>query len=286
MSHAPDVVLATTSIVQDPDVPLLVAALAARGRTAAAVPWDDDDYDFDRAALTVLRSTWDYSARVERFLEWARDVERLCNPYEVVAWNADKRYLGDLAAAGVPVVPTSYATSGDAAELPDGHVVIKPVVGGGSRGVARFGPDEHEAARRHVDELVRRVGAAMVQPYLAVAELGEVDVVVLDGEVTHAVRKHAPIGLSADAEPQGPLSVSAVSPSTAALEVVERALGAVPTDGPLCYARVDLLEAEGGPLVVELELIEPFLFLESDPSAAGALAASICTHLDRLGAGV
>lgn len=282
----PDVALATTSSVEDPDLPALLAALASRGAHAVGVAWDDPDFDFSAPAITVIRSTWDYAGRHEAFLRWARAVGSLCNPFEVVAWNSDKHYLGDLAGAGVPVVETTYATSGEAAQLPDGDVVVKPVVGGGSRGVSRFSARDADAARRHVDALASRVGAAMVQPYVPAAERGEVDVVVLAGEVSHAVRKHAPIGLDPDAAPQGPTSVEPVVVSREHLEVVDRALAAVPGGPDLCYARVDLLEAPEGPLVVELELIEPFLFLGTCEHAASRLAASILSHRDRLGATV
>lgn len=276
-----DVAIATTSLVEDPDLPALVAALGALGVHAQGVAWDDPRFDFDAASLTVVRSTWDYAARPGPFLDWARGVGRLCNPADVVAWNADKRYLAELERAGVPVIPTTYASEGATTPLPGGDVVVKPVVGAGSRGAARFGAAEHDRARRHVDELAARVGLALVQPYVAEAEDGEVDVVVIDGEVSHAVRKHAPMGVDPDAAPAGPLRVEPVVPSGAVLDVVAAVLGALPVAAPLCYARVDVLETAAGPLVGEVELIEPFLFLGAHPAAASRLAGAIVARMGR-----
>ncbi|HTX62447.1 MAG TPA: hypothetical protein VMD28_02335 [Acidimicrobiales bacterium] len=281
-SHdALDVALATTWAVADPDLPVLVEALARVGLRAGGVAWDDPGFDWTAPQLSVVRSTWDYAARPEAFLEWARGVPRLANPHDVLAWSCDKRYLAELANAGIPVVETSYASSGSEAVLPEGDVVVKPVIGAGSRGARRFAPDEHDAARSHVDELAATVGLALVQPYEPAAELGEVDVVVLDGVVSHAIRKHAPMGIAPDALPQGPLRVEVTVPTAEVLALVDDVLGAVPGEPPLCYARVDVVETARGPLVMEVELVEPFLFLGSAAHAPDRCAAAIAAHLAR-----
>lgn len=108
----------------DRDLPVLVRALREAGAEAESVYWDDERADWGGYDLAVLRSTWDYSWRAAEFLAWAErcgKATRLANPAEVVRWNADKRYLGDLAEAGVPVVPTRYFAPGgtpSAADLP------------------------------------------------------------------------------------------------------------------------------------------------------------------------
>jgi glutathione synthase/RimK-type ligase-like ATP-grasp enzyme len=273
------IALATTDVVDDPDLDALVAALHAEGFDAVPVAWDAHGFDWSVPDLVVIRSTWDYAPRVGEFLEWARGVPRLHNPAEVVVWNADKHYLGDLAARGAPVVATTHSARGGDATSPEGRFVVKPTVGAGSRGAHRFGPDEHDEAAAHVDVLADLGVMAMVQPYLEGIERGETAVVVVDGVVSHAVRKFAPMGLPATALPAGPLAVEPVAPDRAELEVVDAVLRALPVSAPLCYARIDLVSTDDGPVVLEVELIEPFLFLTSNDDAASTLAGAIARRV-------
>jgi len=274
------VAIATTARYDDPEFDLLAAALGERGVTAVAAAWDDAGVDWSSFDATVIRSTWDYPKDHERFVRWARSVTRLHNPAGVVEWNADKRYLDDLARAGVPTIPTTYASGPEGATYPDGDVVVKPTVGGGSRGAKRFSRDERGAADDHVAALAALGHEAMVQPYVASVEAdGETDVIVIDGVVSHAVVKHAPIGLDPDAEPSGPVAVVPATPTSDQLAVVEATLRAVPHDGPLLYARVDVVALDDGPAVIELEAIEPFLFLASSEGAASRLAAAVARRL-------
>jgi glutathione synthase/RimK-type ligase-like ATP-grasp enzyme len=275
-----DVAIATTALTEDPDVPLLIAALGREGVRAVAEAWDDVEVDWNGFAATVIRSTWNYPVAYDEFLSWTRAVERLINPCDVVAWNADKRYLDELAATGVPTIATTYAHHGGEAVFPDGDVVVKPTVGGGARGARRFRADDLDAARAHVDALAALGRCAMVQPYVeTVASIGETDVVVLDGTVSHAVLKHAAVDLAVTARPTGPVSVERVALSEPQRSVVAAALDAVPFDDPLCFARVDLLETDRGPTVMELELIEPFLFLDHGDAAADTLAGAIARRV-------
>jgi glutathione synthase/RimK-type ligase-like ATP-grasp enzyme len=274
------VAIATTSATVDPDLEALVAAVRRLDGDAVAIPWDDPGFRWSSAELVVVRSTWDYATRVAAFLDWTRSVPNLHNPAAVVAWNVDKRYLAELASRAVPVVPTRYVTSLDeVGTLPDAPFVVKPTVGAGSRGVQRFDADQHDAARAHAGLLIDLGTAAMVQPYVAGIERGETAVVVIDGVVSHAVRKHAPMGLDPTAVPAGPVSVDPVTPTRAELDVVDAVLSAVPGPRPLCYARVDLVATDDGPVVVEVELIEPFLFLASSDGATDRLAAAIARRV-------
>ena len=276
------VALAATSIVDDPDAPALVAALDALGIEARPVAWAEAAVDWGSFDATVIRSTWDYPMAYAAFLDWARRVPNLWNPADVVAWNSDKRYLAELAARGVPTIPTTYATSGASATIPEGPVVVKPTVAGGSRGAARFAANDHSGARAHVDAICALGLEAMVQPHVATVETkGETDVVVIDGAVSHAVVKYAPIGLKATDEPTGPARVTTVEPDADQRGVVAEALAAIPFDASLCYARIDLVELETGPGVIEVELIEPFLFLAEHPDAARRLAAAIAARVAR-----
>ena len=270
------VALAGCTRTEDPDAPLLVDSLGRHGIAAVTAAWDDPGIEWGAFDATIIRSTWDYPERLEAFLSWARSVPTLVNPADVVAWNADKRYLDDLRAAGVPTIPTTYATSGADASIPDGAFVVKPTVGGGSRGAARFSAREQALGRDHVDELAAMGHESMIQPLIdSIDHDGETDVIVIDGEVRHAVVKHAPLSSTATLVASGPSSVEPASLGRRQIDVVAGALGAVPHDGPLCFARVDLVGTSNGPVVIELELIEPFLFLSSEASLPGHLAAAI-----------
>ena len=154
----------------DPDDRLLLEPLRTLGVQVVATVWDAavDWASFD---LAVIRSTWDYPARRTEFLDWARRVPRLANPADVIEWNTDKRYLAELAAAGVPVVPTTWLSPDGAFELPaSGRHVLKPSVGAGSVDAAAFSlHDERERlnASEHAARLAALGQTVMVQPYLS-----------------------------------------------------------------------------------------------------------------------
>jgi glutathione synthase/RimK-type ligase-like ATP-grasp enzyme len=274
------VALATAEGFDDPDQPLLVAALAQIGIEAEAARWRDPGVAWDAFDATVVRSAWDYTEDLDAFLAWARRVPGLVNPASVVRWNSDKRYLADLAGSGVPIVPTTFVAPGEAPVLPDGDVIVKPSVGAGSRLAASFAPGERDDAIAHV----ARIGAlgltALVQPLVAtVAIEGETDVIVLDGEISHAVRKRVPITAGKLAHPSGAETSSAGEVTAGQRAVIAMALRNIPVTSPPCYARVDLFEGPDGPVVNELELIEPFLFLSTSSGAPERFAGAIARRV-------
>jgi glutathione synthase/RimK-type ligase-like ATP-grasp enzyme len=271
---------------KDSDLPVLLRALEDAGAEAEAVFWDDPDADWASYDLTVIRSTWDYSWRAAEFTAWLErcaKATRLANPAGVVRWNADKRYLGDLAAAGVPVVATRYIAPGDFADLPADHeYVIKPTSGAGARYAARYAPDQHDTAVRHLAHLHEEGLTAMVQPYVTAIDTGgERALQFFGGRLLHASRKRAVLapGTAFDADKVAHPGLEPWAPTPAELAVAERALAAVPDASELLYARVDLVEGEDGePRVMELELVEPNLFLflhpESVPRVVEAILAA------------
>jgi hypothetical protein len=268
----------------DPDDPLLLAPQAGAGVAAEPAGWDDPSVDWAGYDLVVLRSAWDYAARRDDFVAWAAGVPRLVNAPDVVTWNTDKRYLAELAAAGVPAVSTMWLGPDDTPALAaSGEWVIKPAVSAGSRDTGRYdlGRPEHRAlALSHLERLAAAGRVAMVQPYLpAVDTYGETALLFLDGEFSHAIRK----GPMLDGPDTGEVGlykeelITTRVPSDAELDVAARALAAVPGGADrLLYARVDLIPDPGGnPVVVELELTEPSLFLGYAEGAAERLAAAI-----------
>ncbi|MER6420643.1 hypothetical protein [Streptomyces sp. NPDC001137] len=275
---------------KDRDLPVLVRALRDAGAEAVAVPWDDPGTDWSGFDLVVIRSTWDYSWRAEEFVAWAEkcaQVSRLANPAEVVRWNTDKRYLGDLAEAGVPVVPTRYLAPGDAPGLPDDHeYVIKPTSGAGARYAARYTPHDHATAVRHLARMHEEGLTAMVQPYLSGIDVsGERALQFCGGRFLHASRKGAVLapGTAYDDDKVAHPDLVPWTPTPAELAVAERALAAVPDAPELLYARVDVVDgADGEPRLMELELVEPNLFLDLHPgSVAGVRDAILATATGR-----
>ena len=270
-------------VSEDRDLPVLVGALREAGADAGAVHWDDDGVDWGAYDLAVIRSTWDYSWRAAEFLAWAERcgaATRLANPAAVVRWNADKRYLGDLAAAGVPVVPTMYVAPGDAPGLPDGdEFVVKPTSGAGARFAARYTPQEHDSALRHLARMHADGLTAMVQPYArGIDSGGERALQFYGGRLLHASRKGAVLaaGTPYDQRKVAHPNLEPWTPTPAELSVAERALAAVPDADGLLYARVDLVDGDDGqPQVMELELVEPNLFLFMHPGSVPRVTEAI-----------
>jgi glutathione synthase/RimK-type ligase-like ATP-grasp enzyme len=267
----------------DPDDQHAVAALADRGVAVQAVAWDDPLADWSSYDLVVLRSPWDYTERHEQFTAWALTVQHLVNPATVVEWNIDKRYLAELAAAGIPVTPTTFVAPSDSWQPPagDGEYVIKPSVSAGSRDTGRYGPASAAEAVAHMRRLQRDGRLVMVQPYLsAVDSHGETALLYFDGVFSHAIRK-GPLLDGPDSGLEGLYKQEDITPRTATaaeLAVGDAVVKTLPAG--LLYARVDLIpDRDGNPLLLELELTEPSLFFGYAENAASRYADAILTRL-------
>ncbi len=284
----PDIALATCSLLPDldEDEQLLIPALASRGLIAEARVWDDPAVSWDSFRLVVIRSTWDYSARHDAFLAWCHQVPRLLNNSAVIAWNIDKTYLRELAAAGIPVVPTMWLAPEDAPTFatPTGHIVVKPAVSSGAQHTSRYGPDDGAQAREHIARLLSEQRSVMVQPYLhSVDADGETGLIYIDGVFSHAIRKGAllrAVGVATD-QLWAPEDISVRTPSAEEFAVAELTMDAMPWPrSTLLYARIDLVRgADGTPQLLELELTEPSLFLGLGGGAAERLAAAIASRI-------
>jgi hypothetical protein len=274
----------------DDDADVLLSALRGQGVAARFAVWDDATVDWS-ASLTVLRSTWDYTLRRTEFLAWASSVPQLHNPAEVVHWNSDKVYLQELDAAGVPVTPTAVVPPGSTPSFPDAaEFVVKPSVGAGSRGAGRFQFGAEARAAVHAASLHAAGRTVLVQPYLAdVDHAGETTLMYFDGAFSHAVRK-GPM-LTADTahdieETSGLFleeNISAREPADAELAVGQHAIDFLRArfGADLLYARIDLLPSASGPVVVEVELTEPSLFLTYDSGAGERCAAAVARRAAR-----
>lgn len=268
--------VATCKTLPEPDVDEapLMAALAAAGIEASLVAWDAPSADWAAPVPTIIRSTWNYSLAVDAFLAWvdrAAASAPLINPPEVVRGNVRKRYLLDLAARGVPVVPTVLVERGGSIDVPSERVVIKPEIGAGSLDTKVFAAGDR-AALDHLAMITSR-GAALVQPYVAsVDDYGERSLVWIDGELTHAIRKTP--RFSGDNERiDGPFPIAADERA-----VAEAALA--PYVDRILYGRCDMArDASGQPMIMELELVEPSLFFVKQPAALDRYIAGLKRRL-------
>lgn len=266
----------------DPDEDLLLDALARAGVPARMAAWHDPSEDWDAPVPTVIRSTWDYIHDVDAFLAWvgrAAAAAPLWNGADVIAANVHKGYLLRLAQAGLPVAPTVLIERSQPGELTAicaqrgwGDVVVKPAIGASSFATCRFGSVDLAEGQRHLESVLERTDA-LVQPYLrSVDGTGERALVWIDGSFTHAVRKTPRFR---DGEEQ---VSEALALADDELDLGTRVLAAI--DATLLYARVDVArDDDGALLVMELELIEPSLFLLQHRPALKRLVAGLVRRL-------
>lgn len=275
----------------DEDLPLIVEALRADGFAAEAVPWDDGSVDWGGFDLAVIRSTWNYADRLDEFLAWAEATgraTRLRNAAQVVRWSSDKRYLAALAERGVAAAPTRFIEPGEQVraeyfEVPDG-VVVKPTVSSGARDTARYEPGREADAIGHARMLLDRGRTVMVQPYLPLVAEGERALVFFSGTFSHAIRKGQVLtepNVIDNARTPHP-DVAPYQPTETELRTAREALAAVPGAGTPLFARVDLaLDSSRAPVVMELELIEPNLFLGANPEGLKRFVEAVAAEIRR-----
>jgi glutathione synthase/RimK-type ligase-like ATP-grasp enzyme len=202
---------------------------------------------------------------------WQDSGVRLQNPASVLIWNSDKTYLGRLGARGVPVVPTLYAErlsldllAAAADRFGTDRLVAKPQVSAGAwqtivwtLGSPLTGGPE---------------GAAMIQPYLAAIETaGEVSLIYFGGRFSHAIAKRPQPG-DFRVQPEYDGIIAPHVPAAGELDAAAKTLAAIDED--LLYARIDLVRGAEGPMLIEIELIEPDLYLGYDPAGGAGLAVA------------
>jgi hypothetical protein len=274
----------------DYDMPLLLEAVRAAGIAVDEVCWDDESIDWLTYNHVVIRSTWDYHRRYDEFMQWVRSVSSvstMSNSLDVITWNTDKHYLAEVAAMGLPVVPTVFIEPGhdgwpDQVHdlLAPGDVVVKPAISAGSNDTERH--SNFDAAQKHITELLLAQRSVMLQPYMADVDVqSETGLVFINGKFSHAFAKGALLaqeknmsgGLYAEEE------IGVRQPTAEQLLIGERAVKWLTSRfGKLLYARVDLLPTAQGPVIIEIELTEPSLYLLLHPEAATELANALISH--------
>lgn len=273
----------------DSDLPLLIRALGDRGIIADIVDWDNASVDWSMYSSAIVRSPWDYHRRYSEFVEWLRKVSTqtvLHNSADVIEWNTDKVYLGELEAAGIPIIPTTYVRGAEDIVtvsnegMLEKDIVVKPTVSAGSNNTERHEESPVKAAA-HLGALIDAGKVAMVQPYQRfIDEQGETAMLYFNGEFSHAFRKGA-ILATGDNIKNGLYTEEDISERTP--RAVERELGEQVMDyvvqkigkAPL-YARVDVVRGSGGfPVLMELELAEPSLYVHLDTNSPARFAAAV-----------
>ena len=265
----------------DIDTPILLAAMERVGIPATMCIWDDPEVEWNNFDLTVIRSTWDYAPRRAEFLKWAKAIDRLHNPFELIEYSTDKHYLSDVQAQGHRIVPTAFCEVGESPQFPESDFVVKPCVGAGSIDAERYSPSQLKEAEGHVQRLHQAARDVMIQPYInSVDVVGERAVIFIDGRYSHAMTKGAMLNTTPDARDtlfrREQMSRAEVEP-----EALEAATGILATGGysDLLYARVDLVHDGEGWALLELELVEPSLFLSFNLEAADNLARAIAKKI-------
>jgi glutathione synthase/RimK-type ligase-like ATP-grasp enzyme len=259
---------------------LYAEALRRRGFRVMGAPWDGPRHAFAGALAVIIRSTWGYYRALAEFSAWAEATAastRLFNPIGLVRWNLRKDYLGKLATAGIRTPGTRIVAREAAAiervfdETRWQRAVVKPASGGGGHSVELLSRD---TVARAVPRLA--AGDVLVQEFLPEIADGELSMVYFDGVFSHAIRKRPPKGEFRSNSRYGPMR-AAETPADEVAEQGAAELRVLP-EMPL-YARVDGVVRDGALIVIEVEVLEPSLFMEFDPSSAERFADATVKRL-------
>ncbi len=283
----------------DEDLAPLSAALDEAGIEHRIVYWDDAFVNWSAFRAVIIRSPWDYIDKLPEFLDWATRVSQhseLLNPLRVIASNTDKHYLDVLAMQGIHTVPSRFIEPEQHAEdglrafleaFEHAEFVVKPAVGAGSKDAQRYGREDLDSALMHIKRLQLKNRSVLLQPYLSkVDAAGETALLYFNGVYSHAIRK-GPL-LKRDEGPTeklfAPEEIRARVPGEDEMALAGQVIAALPAlfqlDGPLAYARIDLLRDEDGrPCLLELELTEPSLFFNYADGAAERFVAALKNRL-------
>ncbi|MCC5934262.1 MAG: hypothetical protein LAT75_02235 [Candidatus Cyclonatronum sp.] len=272
------------------DDALLQEALKKRGLSSVRIDWARPEVDWSLFRCAVFRTTWDYYERAAEFSAWLDRVQHhtlLLNPPEMIRWNMDKHYLADLEAKGVNIVPSVFMETGsDPAEMAGlmqqqgwAEAVVKPCVSGGAWHTYRV----NAGNAPEVADKIRPVLAKqsfILQPFMqSIVDTGEDTLMVLNGTYTHAVRKCAAKGDFRVQDDWGG-TVQAYEPEPAQIALAEQAMAAV-SPQPV-YGRADMVrDAHGNWAIMELELLEPELWIRYHPPSAEPFAEAIAVALNR-----
>ncbi|KAA3642776.1 MAG: hypothetical protein DWQ07_19820 [Chloroflexi bacterium] len=265
-----------------PDDQPAADALQDMGYTVEAAVWNAQDVEWGQYQAVVIRSCWDYHLHPTQFIEWLQQLEKLSisvlNPPNVLRWNMDKSYLLDMADWGIRVTPTVRLPKSAKVELGDvlatkgwEQAVVKPLISASAHQtwVSDGAVDEDQGKL----EAMLAQEAVLVQPFVPeIQTQGELSLLFFDKQYSHTVLKRPQNGdFRVQAEYGG--STELIQPGEALIAQAQQIVDMI--EAPLAYTRVDAVEVDGQLMLMELELIEPYLFLREDPHAAQRFATAI-----------
>lgn len=279
-----------TKDFEDPEVLLLQKSLQQLGFQTDIHIWNSQNVDWKKYDLVVIRSTWDYYTHFEQFLKWLKTVSqetKILNPLPVMMWNLDKKkYLSELQAKGVNIIPSVFVEKSDRDEVSKclskwETIVIKPTVGAWSNMVERF--SKLDAALQHLQMVIQKCGSAIIQPYCKEIEKGELSLVFIEDKFSHGLRK-IPAKGEFRSQHDGGIggSMEAYKPTESEIQFGKQVLKVVAEifkDTSLLYARVDYLVCDGKCSLMELELVEPYLYPEFEKGMVDLMAKCIQNRL-------
>ena len=265
---------------------LAIEPLAARGFSVEPVVWDDPAVQWNRYAGLVLRSTWDYHKKSAAFAAWLDRIEadrcRLWNPPGLVRWNMDKTYLRQLGRKGVPITPTVWLEPGEPGNLSAmlarsgwEKAVVKPTLSATAFLTWITTPASAHQDQARLNEMTER-GGVLVQRFEDAIGQGEWSLVYFRGCLSHSVLKLPSPGDFRVQKEYGGTSAPGEAPGRV-VETAERVLAEM--EFPWLYARVDLVDSDTGVRLMELEMLEPDLFLRHSPGAPERFAQAIHSTL-------
>jgi hypothetical protein len=269
----------------------LQKALIARGIDARPLAWNEPTADWSQPRMSIIRATWDYFNQRDVFLDWARRISQLhalWNPLPLLQWNTHKSYLRDLGERGVPIISTAWFNKGSSVNFEEllqergwTDVVIKPAVSAEAYGTILIKEGMALEGQLYIDHMLT-LHDMLIQPFMpAVLSSGERSVIVVDGQVTHALQRPPIHAVRPDGQEEADLpQKELVTPLEDELQLVRKVMDAL--DWPTLYARVDLIrDMEGRPCLMELELVEPSLWMHWKSEAAELLADAVVKQLQQ-----
>lgn len=272
---------------------VLLDFLKKKGLTISREIWNDPLVNWADYDLAILKSPWDYFDRISEFYTWLNKLEdldlRLLNPSKVVKWNSDKHYLSEIAASGLRVTPTIYLEKDDKPDLFECFstlrtetLIIKPCISGGSKNTIKVKAETLEELSPQIHGYLAEE-AYMVQPFLSEIEsCGEWSFLFFGGKFSHSLLKKAKPG---DFRVQHYLGGS-IHAEPAPVHLLEAAQKYADKFAKDClYARVDGVEVNGEFMLMELELIEPFLFMFTNPDSYKNYYLALCAMIEKQAAG-
>ena len=255
----------------DLDIPFAIKAAEQLEIDLVFANWNDKSIAWESFDAAVIRSAWDYVPVRDEFLQFAKNVEtktKLFNSYDVMRWNTDKKYLSNLEIKGVPIIPTKFASNIDEA-MPAVSwafgiaeaIAIKPTVGAGAR-LAGKATTEAEAIE-YVKRIIEAKRTAIIQPYISsVDDEGEKAIIVINGEISHVAKKVPALTKGGHGDAAGQLEIT-----SEIRDIVKTISNAVSEWDDLLFARVDVVRMGEELVLMELELTEPWLFMQFRPEA-------------------